>query len=67
MAHLLQQRLIDINPGNADSSPDFTGFTSITVGDEELWLFDHSGVNRIMIKSICKWYSNSPGTVEMES
>ena len=41
------QQLIDINPGNADSSPGLhLGFTSITVGDEELWLFDaNSGVN----------------------
>tara|TARA_B100001540_G_scaffold317618_1_gene351647 strand:+ start:232 stop:2454 length:2223 start_codon:yes stop_codon:yes gene_type:complete len=41
------QQLIDINPGNADSSPGLhLGFTSITVNDEELWLFDaNSGVN----------------------
>ncbi len=41
------QQLIDINPGNADSSPGlYLGFTSITVNDEELWLFDaNSGVN----------------------
>ena len=59
------QQLIDINPGNADSSPGLhLGFTSITVGDEELWLFDaNSGVNgrELWTSNLCKWYSATHG------
>ena len=40
-------QLIDLNPGNADSSPGLhLGFTPVSVNDEELWLFDaDNGVN----------------------
>ncbi len=56
--------LLDINPGGGDSSPGLhLGFTAVTLGEEELWLFDaDSGVNGREL-----WVSNlsTAGTLQL--
>jgi len=56
--------LYDINSGSGDSSPGLhLGFTAVTLGEEELWLFDaDSGVNGREL-----WVSNlsSAGTLQL--
>ena len=56
--------LLDINPGVGDSSPGLhLGFTAVTSGEDELWLFDaDSGVNGREL-----WVSNltTAGTLQL--
>ena len=55
--------LLDINPGVGDSSPGLhLGFTAVTSGEEELWLFDaDSGVNGREL-----WVSNLTTAVTLQ-